>query len=643
MGYAAKRNGDFRAELRKATQSLHEAAGTLDCLGLLSATERREYKRLLKAGASHKVSPRSPDSEDRAAWLIRKYGELELEYRERAAAKDPDRTPHRKRRSKRRQSDSKYSTLDRQQVFQQEHDSGRGERIKELTDRLRVAELIEDHGLTANQALEAADITHRTDRWARKWAARYREGGAGAMEDRRIHNGGDRTKSTSEVRKIIMAVQKQYPAARGRALTRKVREICLERGLPQPSESTVKAVLRGLPDGVLASLRGERDTVRKRHRLVRTTERAEFGSHRWQADHSTLDIWVRQEVNGEWVPAPVYMTVALDSYSRAIAGYFLSSAYPDAHSVGLMLHHACRRKEHPGWFVHGAPYVLQVDNGADWISNDVRGLCAALGTELDIDPPNYPDAKGKIERFFLTLDVGRLRTLPGHKRAFCRSEEAALKRVETLLTLQELQEEIDTWIAEVYHLSTCRTTKEKPIDRWNASARPKKVTDEGLLRMVLTRTTSSVRISNRGIEAPKALGGGVYLASDMSTLIGRLVVLHYTPDDLREVAVYCQETGEFLCTAGRMGSGKEPGIEEVKAARKLPGASIRSVVKPYVDQVAERDRAKAKKVIPEPAAPELELDSAEPDADDLISVEEDQEAQELLRRYFEDFETKGGA
>jgi putative transposase len=66
----------------------------------------------------------------------------------------------------------------------------------------------------------------------------------------------------------------------------------------------------------------------------------------WQADHTELDILVKDERGKARRP---WLTIILDDYSRAVAGYMLSFARPSAIQTALALRQAIWRKPQPGW------------------------------------------------------------------------------------------------------------------------------------------------------------------------------------------------------------------------------------------------------------------------------------------------------
>lgn len=70
-----------------------------------------------------------------------------------------------------------------------------------------------------------------------------------------------------------------------------------------------------------------------------------------------------------------YITLAIDVYSRCIAGFVLSLEAPSAVSVGLCLTHIAMDKSpwlamlgiDSSWPIHGKPDIIYVDNASSFI------------------------------------------------------------------------------------------------------------------------------------------------------------------------------------------------------------------------------------------------------------------------------------
>ena len=125
---------------------------------------------------------------------------------------------------------------------------------------------------------------------------------------------------------------------------------------------------------------------RDQHELVHRRD-ADASNEMWQADHTVLDALVLDAGK----PVRPWLTVVMDDYSRAIAGFFLAIAAPSALKTALALRQAIWRKVDPDWPICGIPERLYVDNGSDFVSENIEQACSAQ------DPPD-PLAAGTSPR-----------------------------------------------------------------------------------------------------------------------------------------------------------------------------------------------------------------------------------------------------
>jgi putative transposase len=83
---------------------------------------------------------------------------------------------------------------------------------------------------------------------------------------------------------------------------------------------------------------------------------ADHPNEQWQCDHTLLDIAV---IDATGAAARPWLTVVLDDYSRAVAGYSVFLGAPmTAARTALALHQAVNRKANPAWPVMGLPDIL---------------------------------------------------------------------------------------------------------------------------------------------------------------------------------------------------------------------------------------------------------------------------------------------
>ncbi len=148
----------------------------------------------------------------------------------------------------------------------------------------------------------------------------------------------------------------------------------------------------------------------------------------WQADHTQLDI---PPCFARMAPqARPWLTAVIDDYSRSIAGYFLGFDPPSSLRTSLAMRQAIWRKADPHWQVCGIPDVLYVDNGADFVSKHLEQVAVDLKMRLIFSTPGKPQGRGKIERFFRTVNEMFLCDLEGYTRRGRRKPELTIDQLE---------------------------------------------------------------------------------------------------------------------------------------------------------------------------------------------------------------------
>jgi len=108
--------------------------------------------------------------------------------------------------------------------------------------------------------------------------------------------------------------------------------------------------------------------------------------------------WSGQRIDRPW------LTIVIDDYSRAIAGYYLGFDPPSSTRTALALRQAIWRKGHSHWHVCGIPEVLYTDNGSDFTSKHIEQVAVDLKIRLVFSTPGKPQGRGRIERFFRTVN-----------------------------------------------------------------------------------------------------------------------------------------------------------------------------------------------------------------------------------------------
>lgn len=216
------------------------------------------------------------------------------------------------------------------------------------------------------------------------------------------------------------------------------------------------------------------EEARRQYHSIQLGPQGDDVNNEWEVDHTLLDVFVIDEETGEIAGRP-WLTSILDRHSRCIVGFSMSFAPPSWASDMDALRVAISRKEpylrnyvgiRNNWECFGVPVTLITDHGRDFKSNSMTEAARALGFNLRYMKPKKPWLKGKIERWFKTLEEEIVHTLPGttfsniHHRKFYKSTEYAV------LTIHELNWIVAKWVVDVYHQRRHGKTGLSPAKRW---------------------------------------------------------------------------------------------------------------------------------------------------------------------------------
>ncbi len=452
------------------------------------------------------------------------------------------------------------------------------------------------HGVPLREAIKRAgrDITESA---AGKLLKRFEQHGIRGLIDQRFSNKKKKITLTSELKKRVLAWWFARPAAGPRAIWKELTKECERHGKKAPGYDTVKKYIGSLPDTYKLFRQGKlgiHQWERNCYPVVRF-ELTKYSNQRWQIDNSRLDIWVRVRDGDKWVATQAHLCACMCAHSRSIPGFVLSAKDPDAWTTALLLMNAITPKDNLEWKNKGLPSILQPDRGVTFLAHAVVSSLAFLQVVLDPDPPYYPNRKGKIERWFLTLDRGCLRILPGHMDAVGRTREAAEKHIHVLLTIPQLRKEIERWIVSDYHQRIHSGTGRKPSELWEETVRIRLPAGEDALNLLLLKSDKERTVRNTGIkfnfDSPNKVNEQLYWAPELTYHVGERVRLRYNPEDRESILVYSVATREYICEAWLMGQEQSRyTIADVKEARSQFRHGLQERLKDYVSEIEREDR-----------------------------------------------------
>jgi putative transposase len=327
----------------------------------------------------------------------------------------------------------------------------------------------------------AVTVSRETvDRWARAW----RSGGLMAL---RPSGRQSAPRTPQEVLDMAAALKAERPERTAAQVRRVMVRACGD----APSESTL---------------------LRHFRRLGLGTAPVPEAHGRFQADFPN-DRWVADALHGPRVAGrKAYLFAFVDDCSRYVVGARWACSEDHARLAIAF---------RPALAAHGVPKQVYVDNGACFKDRALDRACARLGIRLTHSAPARPQGRGKVERFFHTVNSQFLAEV-------APAGEAGPAGGTAVSSLEELNSLFDAWLGQVYHRAPNDTTGQAPADRWKAGwarAEPRRATLEQIADAFKWSETRKVRT-----DATIALFGNSYQVDP--SLVGRRVEVVFDPYEM---------------------------------------------------------------------------------------------------------------
>jgi len=312
----------------------------------------------------------------------------------------------------------------------------------------------------------------------------------------------------------------------------------------------------------------------------------------WISDHAAFNCWIRHR--GRWIRP--WITSWQDYRSRMILGWHIS---PQPNQTTILL--AMKR----ALDLYGPPDIAKIDNGKDYASEMwtgettktrrflskgyldkemVAGIYAMLDVQVSFAIVYHPQAKGRQERWFATLDEQLSKTIP----TYCGKDPASRREdIKEVLESRKI-------IREGYDLEGFAKVTGEFIEAYNRRAH----SGEGMENrspLEVFETRSSRRVLQAGVaellcrvwsgELTVGKNGvrikGIYYGQynlDLLAHQGRKVRAAYNPDDVRSVCIYDARTLRLITTAEQnhlVAYGRAVNEEELRDAMRQKAKAVR--------------------------------------------------------------------
>lgn len=439
--------------------------------------------------------------------------------------------------------------------------------------RFRLLRPVLENGVSVPAAAQASGVPVPT---LRRWLRLYRQQGTAGLLRRSRSDCGKRRDIPADLVAIIEGLALERPRWSVARIHRTVRDLAARDGKKPPSYASVYAITRAL-DPALTVLAHEGGKAYAHGFELLHRREAARPNEIWQADHTELDIVVLDEAGAIIRP---WLTVVIDDHSRAVAAYRLSPNAPSALQTALALRNAIWRKGEPGWTVCGIPEILYVDHGSDFTSRHIERACADLKIQLIFSQVGQPRGRGRIERFFGTLNTCCLAELPGYIAPDG-------PRAKPSITFAQLDAALRRFMVEIYHHAPHRVTGETPQARWSRGGfLPRMPISLEQLDLLLLTVARPRQVHRDGIRFQSLR----YIDPTLAAFVGEAVTIRYDPADAGEIRVYRGD--RFLCRAiCQELAGETVSFQDIVRARTERKRELQSIIKnrrSLIDQILAR-------------------------------------------------------
>lgn len=408
-----------------------------------------------------------------------------------------------------------------------------------------------------------------------RWIRDYNDSGQDVralVPSFRRSGGRGRPRSTAELNDMIDGVLQRFFLTRRRPSMQQaydvlVGEIAAENAprppgdkLTTPSYVTFTRRIHDLPrDEVLARRHGKRaarnsfEPVKQGPKPTRILERVE-------CDGTPLHLILVDEEDKLVLGRP-QLTFLLDSYSRYPLGFYLGFEPESYAAVMECLRHAIMPKHYVGdvftkypiqgtWSAFGLPELLIVDNHKAFENKHLKHACLQLNICLDYNPVRSPWFKGRLERFFRTLNESLVHCLPGttFSNIMDKGHDYDPSK-DAILTLESFLNILHIWLVDVYSEKFSKGAGGIPRQIWNegANIHPPALPVNADELLILLGKIEQRLLRRVGIE----LEGLFYNSHEVAFLRTRarsspLVTVKYSPNDMSKIWIYDEHAQRYI-------------------------------------------------------------------------------------------------
>lgn len=257
----------------------------------------------------------------------------------------------------------------------------------------------------------------------KEWLRVYKLKGIDGLYPKHRSDKGSSRKLKSEIKEIVLSLKKEKPKRTAISIYQEI----IVRNIVKPSDISLSTIQRYLKNNVNT----KSETIKDRRAFE-----FENPNDCWQSD---ISVGPYLTINGK--KHKTYIIAFLDDASRLIVS--CKAFETDNLTAVLTVFKDAVAKR-------GVPKKVFFDNGKVFRSKQMELICASLGTTLCFAEPYSPQSKGKIERWFLTL----------------QKQWQHLLDTSSFSSVDELNESLNKYVESQYNSTVHSSIKAKPIDKF---------------------------------------------------------------------------------------------------------------------------------------------------------------------------------
>lgn len=290
-------------------------------------------------------------------------------------------------------------------------------------------------------------------------------------------NGGKgKSRLTEELEAIIVSALDEYYLSEQKPTVQKTYEDivlrCRNAKIDLPSLSTIARRVSVVDKRISMKKREGKKAAHPLHPIKGEFPDGNYPLEVIQIDHTRVDIELVDSKHREVIGRP-WITLAIDVYSRMIAGFYISFDTPGYFGTGQCLANAILPKNEilaqygiqTKWPLEGFPSMIHMDNAREFRGKDIEMICKEYNMTAVWRPVGRPNFGGHIERLVRTLNED-IHTLKGTTFSNIVQRGSYDPSKYANMTLEEFEEWLTILIVEVYHHKIHSSLGKSPIARY---------------------------------------------------------------------------------------------------------------------------------------------------------------------------------